>query len=162
MDQIPKAHYHIFRMLTELGDVLLSSGKGWLITKQSKTGNIRMIFYNYSHYDKLISSGETFDMTLTNRYTSFAGLQPRTVSVTLTHLPFDRCRIREIFVNRDCGSSYDAWLRMGGLELNDQRDLDYLYQASQPGRILRFEETPSSAPTADEAAALRDSQFFGT
>lgn len=153
MNQIPKAHYHIFRMIAELGDVLLSSGKGWFVTKQSKTGNIRMIFYNYSHYDKLISSGETFDMTLTNRYNSFSGLQHRTVSVTLTHLPFDRCRVREIFVNRDCGSSYDAWLRMGGLELSDQRDLDYLCQVSQPGRTLRMEETASGTFTYLQALA---------
>lgn len=153
MNQIPKAHYHIFRMIAELGDVLLSSGKGWFVTTQSKTGNIRMIFYNYSHYDKLISSGETFDMTLTNRYNSFSGLQHRTVSVTLTHLPFDRCCVREIFVNRDCGSSYDAWLRMGGLELSDQRDLDYLYQVSQPGRTLRIEETASGTFTYLQALA---------
>lgn len=153
MDQVPKAHYHVFRMIAELGDVLLSSGKGWFVTKQSKTGNIRMIFYNYSHYDKLISSGEAFDMTLTNRYTSFYGLQHRTVSVTLTHLPFERCCVREIYVNRDCGSSYDTWLRMGGVELSDQRDLDYLNQVSQPGRTLRIEETAFGTFTYSQVLA---------
>ena len=147
INQIPKAHYHIFRMIAELGDVLLSAGKGWFITKQSKTGNIQMMFYNYSHYDKLVSSGETFDMTLTNRYTSFSGLQRRTASVTLKHLPFDRCRIREVFVNREYGSSYDAWLRMGGLELTRQSDLEYLYQVSQPGRFLREENVTAGELT---------------
>lgn len=147
MDQIPKAHYHMFRMISHLGDELLSAGSGWFITKQSKTGGLRVILYNYSHYDKLISSGETFDMSLTNRYNSFSHLQSRKFSLTLTQLPFLRCRIRETFVNREYGSSYDTWLRMGGLELSNPEDLDYLREASLPGRTLHLQEVPSKTLT---------------
>lgn len=139
MNGIPKSHYHTFRLISKLGDTLLSSGNGWFITKQSSTGNLRMIFYNYSHYDKLFSSGEIFDMTLTNRYTSFANLKPRTFSVTLTKLTFSKCRIRETFVNQEYGSSYDTWVRMGGVELFSPEDIDTLYHLSQPGCEIYYE-----------------------
>ena len=86
------------------------------------------MLYNYSHYDNLISSGETFDMTPTNRYNSFSQLQSRRFAFSLTQLPFEHCRIRETFINREHGSSYDNWLQMGGLELSDPEDLNYLQQ----------------------------------
>lgn len=41
--------------------------------------------------------------------------------------------LRETFVNREHGSSYDTWVRMGGMELERKADLDILLDRSQPG-----------------------------
>ena len=142
VNQIPKAHYFMFRMAARLGDELCSRGKGWFLTRKSSTGGVCLMLYNYSHYDRLISSGETFDMTPTNRYNSFSHLRSQKVSVTLTHLPSCRCRIRETFLNRSHGSSYDNWLNMGGAELENGEDVEYLRQISQPGRTLHIVDTP--------------------
>lgn len=152
MNGIPKSHYYAFLFISKLGDTLISSGPGWFITKQSATGNIQMIFYNYSHYDKLFSSGEIFDMTMTNRYTSFSDMKKKTITVTLQNMDLAHCRIRESYINQNAGSSYDTWIHMGGIELTRQEDLDYLYHHSNPGCVLR--ETTVESGTLTYAQTL--------
>ena len=71
-NKIPKAHYHAFQMLTGLEDTLVGSGDGWFLTRGRE--RLVLVLYNYSHYSRLLSAGELFDMTPTERYTSFAGL----------------------------------------------------------------------------------------
>ena len=50
--------------------------------------------------------------------------------------------MQEIFINKNNGSSYDTWVKMGGIELNQQNELDSLYHNSYPGyKISEFDIT---------------------
>lgn len=133
---IPKAHYYAFRMLTRLGDILVASGEGWFLTRHSGSQKLSLALYNYCHYNQLISAGEVFDMTATDRYTVFPGMKAKQFSVHLEGLAAPSYTVRETFVNRSHGSSYDTWVDMGGMEPKNSDDLDLLARNSLPGRHL--------------------------
>lgn len=133
VNQIPKAHYYAFRMLRKLGDTLVSSGKGWFLTRHSATGKLALVLYNYTHYNQLISAGELFDMTPTERYTGFSGMNRKKFTLCLEDLEDSEYRLDETYVNRLRGSSYDSWVEMGGTKDMSAEDIAYLRAVSQPG-----------------------------
>ena len=56
-------------MLCRLGDGLLGQGLGWHITAGG--GRYQVMPYDYHHSPHRYAMGERFDMTFTERYTSF-------------------------------------------------------------------------------------------
>ena len=139
---IPKAHYYAFWLISKLGNEKVNSGKGWFLTRNTAQNSYQLIVYNYTHFGQLFSSGELFDMTLTNRYTSFPDLRCCDITITLNNIDATHCRMQEIFINKNNGSSYDTWVKMGGIELNQQNELDSLYHNSYPGyKISEFDIT---------------------
>lgn len=133
MNGIPKAHYSTFLLISKLGNQKLGSGRGWFLTRSSRTGSLAILLYNYAHYDQIFSSGEIFDMTPVNRYTAFSNLQNLEVSITLTGLSDQAYTLRETFVNQEHGSSYDAWAAMGAPACLTAEDRQYLTAQAQPG-----------------------------
>lgn len=131
---IPKPHYFVSEFLFQLGDVLLSRGDGWFLTRDSDGEGLQLILYNYCHYSQLFSSGENFDMDETHRYTVFPKQTPRTYLIPLTGLAAPRYRMRESYVNREHGSVYDNWIRLGAPHLMSTGEVQYLRDITQPGR----------------------------
>lgn len=134
---IPKAHYNAFRFLNHLGDTMIGKGNGYFITKEAN--KIAIILYNYEHYSKLFASGVIFDMTYKDRYTPFTEMSNAKFQITFTGLSSHTCLIKEMFVNQQSGSSYDAWVRMGAQPLSRTDDINLLRQLSQPGMYLHKE-----------------------
>lgn len=137
---IPKPAYYVFRLISMMEERKIGSGPGWFAAKSENGLRCTIIFYNYTHYNKLFSSGELFDMTLTNRYTSFPDLTPCQVTAELSGLENGTWKIVETYVNRKCGSAYDTWVEMGAPEEMYTEDYDYLKNASLPGRHIRHIE----------------------
>ena len=126
---VEKPAYHVFAMMTKLGDTLLDSGDGYFITRR-EDGAVVMMLYNYEHCNTLFTS-EGFGLTATDRYGVFPLSQALDVSLTLTGLPEPVCRVRETIVNRDHGSSFDRWAAMGGEELGPE-EVRWLREVSRP------------------------------
>ena len=137
---VPKSHYYAFLLASKLGDTLLGQGNGWFLTRDSASGDLKLLLYNYYHYDNLFASGELFDMTQINRYTAFSNLQPKEISLTLTDMVNGEYEISETYVNRQQGSCFDTWVRMGGAEIQDTAEIDFLYHNSYPGRYKHSEK----------------------
>lgn len=135
---IPKAHYNSFSFLKDLGDELIGKGNGWFITRS--TQKIILLLYNYEHFSKLFASGILFDMTTENRYTPFNQMKSASFHLTLTELPARTCLIKEYYVNRQKGSSFDTWLRMGAEPMLHPGDEEFLKQEAQPGIHFRREQ----------------------
>jgi xylan 1,4-beta-xylosidase len=134
---IPKAHYNTFLFLTHLGNELIAKGNGFFVTKEGS--KIVIILYNYEHYSKLFASGILFDMTNENRYAPFTQMNQAQFQIKLHNLPSSGCLVKEMFVNQNHGSSYDAWAKMGFPSLIRPEDLESLKQVSQPGLYLHHE-----------------------
>lgn len=143
MNGIPKAPYHAFKLLSKLGNKLVNSGKGWFITTSSVDDTIQIFLYNYTHYTNLFATGEIFDMTSINRYASFSNLCSTTFSVHLSNMDFESCIIKEVFINRNNGSSFDTWVQMGGQPLRTNDELELLKSHSQPGMYIHEEKIQS-------------------
>ena len=131
---IPKAHYNSFKFLTQLGSRLIAQGNGYFVTKENSS--LTIILYNYEHYSKLFASGILFDMSEENRYAPFTQMKNAHFSIKLRDLPAEDCLIKEMFVNQQKGSSYDAWLKMGAQPLTKAEDMALLSQTSIPGLYL--------------------------
>ena len=128
---IPKPPYYAFKFLSKLGDTYLEKGDGYIITKSRNS--LRILLYNYEHYNRLFASGELFDMTVTNRYTPFTMEQHKAFHMDIKNVPGSTARIQEHYVSQECGSSFDAWVRMGAPVNMYREEIDHLKQASQPG-----------------------------
>lgn len=135
-DGIKKPHYYAFEFINRLGDRLIDRGEGFFITKSY--GKIQILLYNYEHFNHLFASGETFDMTFTERYTPFSQLGKMEISLELTDIPVKECTIRERVINQNSGSAFDEWVRMGAPKLL-REDIEYLKQASVPRLFVRKE-----------------------
>lgn len=129
-DGIPKAAYYALTLLSRLGNQLISCGDGWFVTKNEH--GYQVILYNYRHFSQLYASGEVFDMTFHDRYTPFAPEQAMDVHFRLSDVENGDYTVRETVVSRRCGSAFDEWLRMGGLELEPGAELESLRMHAAP------------------------------
>ena len=133
---IKKPHYYAFKFLNKLGDRLIEQGEGYFITKSY--GKIQILLYNYEHFNHLFASGESFDMTFTERYTPFSQLGKMEISLELTDIPIKVCTVREQIINQSSGSAFDEWVRMGAQPLHKD-EINYLKQISVPKLYVRKE-----------------------
>ncbi|MBU3130407.1 GH39 family glycosyl hydrolase [Clostridium tagluense] len=127
---IKKSHYYVFQMLSKLSNRLLEKGHGFFVTTDGDS--IQIILYNYQHYSKLYAAGELFDMTFRNRYTPFPKFHTLKVILPLTNLCGPSYQLTETIVNKEYGSSFDKWLELGGMPLENKNDVAYLKSVSLP------------------------------
>ncbi len=130
---IKKPPYYAMEMLSGLGDVLLDSGEGYFITRKGK--KIVLILYNYEHYNALFVEGG-LGLTDTKRDGAFINQRSLDVELTLTGFEKGLCRIREMVLNPEHGSCFDAWVTMGASKLGKD-DIDWLKQESHPRLHIR-------------------------
>ena len=132
---IKKPHWYALNLLKKLGNVLIKKGNGFFVTKSY--GKIQIVLYNYEHFNHLFASGETFDMTYTERYTPFPQLGKKDLSLELSNVSASKCTVKEYIINQEYGSAFDKWLEMGAPEL-DGEDVEYLKTASAP-KIVKYD-----------------------
>lgn len=130
MNGLRKNVFYAYDFANMLGDGLLANGDGYFVTR--KKDSYQIITYNYVHYGDLFAAGELYDITETHRYSAFDMSRKLQPEITLTGLPAGTYEIREYFVNRDYGSAYDIWVKMGGVPL-DPHDTDLLRGLCVPG-----------------------------
>lgn len=135
MNGLRKNVFYAFYFANMLGDELIATDDGYFLTR--KGDSYQMITYNYIHYGSLFASGELFDITETNRYSAFDMSRRLHITFDLNDLKNGRYEIREYFVNREHGSAYDLWIKMGGVPL-DPHDTDLLRGLCVPGYHKEF------------------------
>lgn len=154
---IKKPHYYVFDFLNRLGDRLIEKGEGYFITKSY--GKVQIILYNYEHFNHLFASGETFDMTFTERYTPFSQLGKMDISLELTDLPVKNCIVREHILNQYSGSAFDEWVRMGAGKLA-QEEIAYLKQVSIPKRYTQTQTIENGVLSINAALEPLEVRFI--
>ncbi len=109
----------------------IALGDNYLIVRIDN--GLRILCWNYEHFNNLFASGELFDMSSTNRYTLFNRQQKVQIRIPLKNLPSDSLKIREYYTNRSLGSAFDQWLAMGGQPLETRQEISWLKQSVRPG-----------------------------
>lgn len=127
---IKKPPYNAFFLLNKLGDNIIEIGEGYIIT--SKNNSYQILIYNYTYFDDLFRTGDKSLLTYHNRYNIFdAAAQDRTVNIILS-LESGDYRIKRFAINRNAGSSFDAWLNMGAPELIQPDIYSFLKSKESP------------------------------
>lgn len=130
MNGLRKNVFYAFYFANMLGNQLVRADEGYFITRNEEAYQI--ITYHYIHYGNLFASGELFDITETSRYSAFDMSRHLQFNLELLDLENGSYTIKEYFVNREHGSAYDLWIKMGAVPL-DQHDTDLLSGLCAPG-----------------------------
>ena len=133
-----KPAFFLFQFLSKLGDELIGRGRGWFATRNRVNNRIIIMFYNYIQYSDAFANGNYYDLTQTNRYSSFSEQTNAKFTLKIEGLKTDHCFIREFFINREQGSCFDKWNEMGGLPLLED-ELSVL-KMTEPGLLLHKEK----------------------
>ncbi|WP_042276338.1 GH39 family glycosyl hydrolase [[Clostridium] dakarense] len=131
INSIKKAAYNAFYLLSKLGNIFVDKGDGFYITKNSR--GYQIILYNYCHFDKLYMSMDTSKITFKDRYNVFKNDNPKEFNFKLENINDGKYEIKEYRVNREQGSSFDAWVEMGAPTYLQAEEIKYLKGKSNPG-----------------------------
>lgn len=133
---IPKPSFYAFKLLAKLGRQFIHQGKGYYIT--SSDMGLQVLMYAYAHIDSLYQKGDASLINRTNRYDVFEEGGDIELTLELTDIQPGSYTIKRHTINRQNGSVFDLWVRMGAPHPIDADTLNYLKQASCPQ--LTFEQ----------------------
>lgn len=124
---IEKSTYNALILLSKLGKEILLKDEGILVTRSYK--KIQILLYNYQHYSDLYADGK-IELESNNRYTPFDLSKKHRYKIVLNNINTDKVFIKTYTVSQQHGSSYDAFLRMGAVELKYDDEFDHLQRHS--------------------------------
>lgn len=123
---IKKSAYYAFVFLSKLGESVIAKGKHYIITR--KGDNIQILLYNPTYLNQLYERGEQEDRHIYNLFEETSDIS---VDLQLNNL-YGTYKCKQYSLNREYGSAYDEWVRMGEyVDLNEE-ETDYLKHISRP------------------------------
>lgn len=128
---IKKPAYYAFTFLNKLMDILVERGKGYFITTDG-SGNYSILLYNYQHVSPLYAQGVLFNVTFLERYNAFVNSSSLDIHLTLAPIENGEYTIIHHVVNRENGSAFDEWVRMGAVPLTTEEEISTLKGRSMP------------------------------
>ncbi len=113
---IPKAAYAVGMLLNNLVGDVVSDGNGYLLTVSEDKREFSLLLYYYCPYNlkrhrRTVLS--PIEETNYDRYYEFDDKGAKSVHIFLDNLISGDYTIQTKSVNREHGSSYDAWMQMG-------------------------------------------------
>ncbi|MDF2859272.1 MAG: beta,4-xylosidase with transcriptional regulator of AraC/XylS family, partial [Neobacillus sp.] len=126
---IKKPSYYAYFFLNMLGDELLELTDDMVITRRG--GSIQILAYNYLFYDKLFLSGDRSSLSFEHRYDVFEDKPPLNISFQLSGLS-GKYRETRYTLDRDHGSAFDLYQKMGSPDNLTISDTKYLEYAARP------------------------------
>jgi beta-xylosidase len=149
---IKKPAYYAYQFLSKLLDILIASGDGYFITSDQK-GNYSIILYNYIPLSPIYAQGMLFNVTFLERYNAFVNPNSKVISLLLSHMENGNYNLKEQYVNRDSGSAFDEWVRMGAQPFTTEEDVNILKGRSMP--MILKQQIPVTNHTLYYSAELK-------
>jgi xylan 1,4-beta-xylosidase len=122
---IKKPAYYAYTFLNKLQNTLVDSGPGYFITTNQK-GDYTILLYNYIHISPLYAQGVLFNVTFLERYNAFVDPAPVDFDLILVNSENGDYTLTEHVVNRENGSAFDEWVRMGAIPLMKEEEINTL------------------------------------
>lgn len=118
---IVKPSFHAYRMLNQLGDEYLYNSDPLCVSRNSKTGAVSAVLYNYpKEYEDAVPAKQNA--------TDFMKASTKKVKVTLKGLKANHAYILETLDQRH-GYAYDTWQQMGRPHSPNSEQTEMLRQA---------------------------------
>ena len=128
---IKKPAYYSYTFLNKLMNTLVDRGHGYFVTTNQK-GDYAILLYNYIHISPLYAQGVLFNVTFIERYNAFVDASPIDVDLILINVENGTYSLTEHVVNRESGSAFDEWVRMGAIPLITEEEINTLKGRSMP------------------------------
>ena len=110
--------------------------KGFVYREQTgghqKGEELQIFLYNYSHYDLLYRYRHVAAISATDRDQVFVHRDSRAFYIRLKNLPEGEYQIRRYAITPEGGSSFDDWVRMGGVSPLNPEERELLRKLACP------------------------------
>ncbi len=107
---LPKPSYLAFILLYRMKEDLIASGDGYFMTQSE--GSYQILLYNFAYYNEDFLNGTTHKLAELDRYQIYEHGDEKLFQIHLK-LPSGTYRIERHCLNREYGSIYDHWVKMG-------------------------------------------------
>ncbi len=131
-DGMKKPAYYAYYFLSRLEDILVHQEEGCYMTRNEEGTRFSLLLYHYQHYSSSYAEGINFTASFSERYLAFPSASAVSMSFSFLDIKDGSYLMTEQYVNRNSGSVFDQWLRMGGVELRTKEELDTLSSLSVP------------------------------
>ncbi|MBU3146869.1 helix-turn-helix domain-containing protein [Clostridium sp. CF012] len=132
---IKKPHYYAYYLLNKLGNEVLEQGENYIITK--KNTEYQILFYNYCDYDELYKNLETSHISHLDRYNVFEKGETQKLDIRIKGLKKGTYIIKTYKVDRENGSAYDEWIKMGAPQSLHKEEVQWLKKKSLPAYYVK-------------------------
>ncbi|MBV6716623.1 GH39 family glycosyl hydrolase [Paenibacillus chitinolyticus] len=132
---LKKPSYYALELLNKLGEKLITYGEGYIVTSRAD-GSIQVLMYHYTHVDQLYASGDRSGLTEKNRYTIFEEKGDKALHLKLNGLK-GNYKMTSYRLDREHGSVFDEWLRLGMPVYLTEEEL--LFLGNKSGPVLQTE-----------------------
>jgi len=133
---IKKPSYHAFVLLKQLGEILVSKGENYVVTKKSGD-RYQLLCFNYKHFDFSYYLHPEGSMGIKQQNDIFEDTDLLDLSVEIQGIKNGKYRIKEIKLNRKHGSVLDEWLKFGGVEDMKPDEIKYLKEICIPSMNVK-------------------------
>ena len=134
---LKKPSYNAYYLLSKLGPEIIEQGEDFIITKKGE--DIQVLIYNFAYFDELFTRGDISLLTMKERYLIYEQKDPMEVQLNLEGLR-GRYKITKYELNREHGSVFDEWVRMGMPENMTEEEIGYLKGKSSPKMTVEYAE----------------------
>jgi Beta-xylosidase len=146
-NRLKKPSYNAFSLLSKLGDDIIERGNDYILT--SKGNNYQILLYNFVYFDELFMSGDKSLLDYHNRYNIFKNSNINKDINLILSLQSGHYRIKRWNLNRNSGSTFDAWQAMGAPEQIQTDVYDYLKSKEIPEIKISTEDVTNELIISD-------------
>ncbi len=132
---IQKSGYYAYLILSELGDKIIEQGDNYIITTNGE--DIQILIYNYAYLNQSYRNADYSIIDEYNRYQVFENKDPLKFKLKLRGLS-GKYKLSHYYLNRDSGSAFDQWLKMGAPPDLTNHEIKYLKNKSYPDLKIDF------------------------
>ena len=126
---IKKSAFYAYELLSKLGDGLIDTGDGYIVTK--KYDSYQIMIYNYCHFDNIYSGGDISQISKIDRYNVFNNIE-KSITLNLENIKSGEYLFKEYKICKEKGSAFDTWVNMGSPKYLDEEDIIYINNNSAP------------------------------
>lgn len=129
VEGIRKPTWYAQWFLSLLGDEIISQGEDYIITRKEE--DIQILAFNYVFYDKLYIAGDRSLLKYDSRYNVFEYQKDINYNFTINNI--DGIYEKRVYnLDREHGSAYDIFERMGSPEVFSREDAEYIKCKARP------------------------------
>lgn len=134
-DGLKKPSYYAYYLLSKLGNAIIEQGEDYIITREEE--DIQILVYNYAYFDDLFLSGDTSHISHKERYLIYENIGIKEIAFSIEDITGDY-KITKYKLNRENGSVFDEWVRVGAPENMTREEIEYLKGISQPEMTVEY------------------------
>ncbi len=134
-DGIKKSSYFAYYLLSKLGKKIIEQGEEYIVTKNEEA--LQILAYNFSYFDEPFMNGDTSALTNTERYLVFEEKPDKVVEIHIDGLS-GYYKVIRYELNREYGSSFDEWVKMGAPENMTKEEIEYIKGRARPRTSVEY------------------------